>query len=119
MTLFLPRPDSERAKLQREAAQVFGIAEPVLFNENIAREKRVRDNIFPEKARGSMSHNETLIIQRPILVFGSALLLMRREEQEDLCYPSCCLLDCAPSFLRTLTQPEQSYGILRSKTSCV
>lgn len=49
--MFLPRPDGERAKLQREAARVFGIAEPVLFNENIAREKRVRDNIFPEKSQ--------------------------------------------------------------------
>lgn len=46
------------------------------FNENRGREKRLRDNIFPERSWRGKSYNGALTMQRPILVLESALWLM-------------------------------------------
>ena len=64
-----------RAQSCTETAQVFWIEEPDLFNENIARERRLRDNEFPERSQRAKSHNGALTMQRPILVFEAMTLL--------------------------------------------
>lgn len=64
-----------RGQSSRETAQVFWIGEPGLFNENIAREKRLRGNIFPKRNQRGESHNGALTLQRPILVFEATSLL--------------------------------------------
>ena len=59
-----------RGQSCREAALVFldwGIRS--FFNENISREKRLRDNILTERSQRGKSHNRALTMQWPILVF--------------------------------------------------
>lgn len=76
--LCLCQGQTVRGQSCNEAAQVFWIGETDFFNENIAREKRLRDNIFPKSSRQGKSHNGALTMQRLLLVFEATSVLCKR-----------------------------------------